>query len=99
VYDRLFTSDIMEFCIFKSCDLFKLRSCIIHNKYEDERSALESGIKGGTFPTFAKWVQCPIREHQQQGQVVEDPDVYALCYPLATITLRFQCLKTYGNHY
>jgi hypothetical protein len=30
---------------------------------------------------------------------VEDPDVLALCCPLAMTTLKYKRLKAYGNHY
>jgi len=76
-------------------------SCIICNKYEEKKgNAIKRWLEEDvTYPTLAKWVQGAVREAQRQGQPMEELDVLALCCPPVIITLRYQWLKAYGNHY
>ncbi len=47
------------------------------------------------FPTFVEWVQDVIWEQRHMGMAMED----ALSCPPSTKALRYQRMKTYGNHF
>jgi hypothetical protein len=50
------------------------------------------------FPTLAQWVWDVVQAHWHLGITMEDLDIDALSCP-PSITLRYQRLKAYGNHF